>query len=131
MKQENIDRIKKLLRNASEIKNLFKILIPKWKANPNHYDKTRYGFAGGDGDGWYKPCTLHFQAWAGTYGCSSTYKQIDTDPDVFNEHLIKWLNNHKEDVMLGIAESIEAEASSLKAEAEKELQKQADMLAGI
>jgi len=120
---KNLEQIKKLLANANEIKDLFERKIPMWKANKDTYDKTRFGFVEGGSDGWYKTCetNIHFGAWAGTYGDSSTYKQIDLDGDIFKKHFVNYLNRNKQEIMMAIAKQIEEEAKKLKDEAKKEL----------
>lgn len=127
---EAVDKIKKLMENVNEIRRLFLQKIPKWKAEPKTYDKTRWGFVEGDNDGWYnsQTVTLHFGSWCGTYGDSSTYKQIDLDGSIFRNHFMKYLNNNKEQIMMAVADSIEKEAVLLKADAEKELNKQLSKL---
>lgn len=127
---EAVSKIKKLLENVNEIRRLFLQKIPKWKAEPSTYDKTRYGFVEGDCDGWYKgqTITMHFGAWMGTYGDSSTYKQIDLDGEIFRRRLLKYLNDNKQSIMLAIADSMEEEAALLKKEAESELNQQLSKL---
>lgn len=123
---ETVEKIKKLRHNADQIKDLFVKKIPMWQADPETFDKTRWGFVQGDNDGWYssQTITLHFGAWAGVYGNSSVYKQIDLDGDVFRAHFLKYLNNHRAEIMMGVAESIEVEAAGLKSNAEAELNKE-------
>lgn len=125
-----VSNIKRLMNNVNEIRRLFLQKIPLWKSDPGHYDKTKWGFEEGDHDGWYKgqAITIHFGSWAGTYGDSSTYKQIDLDGDIFRKHLLKYLNTHKEQIMMAVADSIEQEAVSLKTDAEMELNTQLSKL---
>lgn len=123
---EKFEQIKKLRKNAEAIKKLFNELIPKWKEDPKYYDKTSFGFREGGSGGWYKNCEslIHFEAWCGTYGDSSTYKQIDMDGDVFKTHFLKYLNANKKEIMMSIANSIELEAKTLKEKAEEEIKAQ-------
>lgn len=127
---EAVNKIKVLLENVNEIRGLFLQKIPRWKADSATYDKTRWGFVDGDCDGWYKgqAITMHFGAWAGTYGDSSTYKQIDLDGDIFRRRLLKYLNDNQEQIMLAIADSIENEAALIKKDAEHELNQQLSKL---
>lgn len=120
---EALKQIKKLLENVNQIRNLFINKIPMWNKDRDTYDKVRVGFVEGGSDGWYDDCEtiIHFAAWCGTYGSSSTYKQIDLDGDVFKKHFMKYLNNNKQAIMMGMAESIENEARELKSKAEDEL----------
>lgn len=128
---ENLETIEKLLKNSSEIVNLFNVKIPKWDADRKHYDKVRVGFSEGSSDGWCTPVTLHFLAWCGTYGDSSTYKQINTDHEIFNKFFIKYLNNHKKDIMMGVADLIYKEASTLKEKAQKELESKLELVKSL
>lgn len=128
-----VETIKKLTNNVNEIRRLFLQKIPTWLKNRKHYDKIRWGFVEGDNQGWYKgqTITVHFGAWCGTYGDSSTYKQIDLDGDVFRKHFLSYLNANKEAIMLAVADSIEAEAKGLKANAQQELTDQMNMLSEL
>jgi hypothetical protein len=127
---ETVEIVKKLRRNVNSIRNLFLQKIPKWKAEPKTYDKTSWGFEERDNDGWYKDqaITLHFSSWAGTYGDSSVYKQIDLDGDIFRKHFMAYLNNNKESIMLAVADSIEKEAKTLVDKASSELNKQLESI---
>lgn len=127
---KTFEQIKKLRENVSQIRTLFNDLIPKWQIDRETYDKTRWGFVSGGSNGWYKDCEIliHFEAWCGTYGDSSTYNQIEMDGNVFKTHFLKYLNANKKDIMLSIADSIENEAKSLKEKAEEEVREQLLML---
>ncbi len=130
---ENLEQLKKLIKNSDQIKDLFERKIPLWQSQKEKYDKTRYGFVEGGSDGWYKSCEInvHFAAWSGCYGDSSTYKQIDLDGDVFKKHFIQYLNSNKKEIMMAIAIQIENEAKQLKNDAEKELNEQLSLLRGL
>jgi hypothetical protein len=127
---EAVSKIKRLMENANEIRRLFLQKIPKWKADKATWDKTRWGFTEGEGDGYYKgqSMTIHFGAWAGTYGDSSTYKQIDLDGAIFKSRLLKYLNDNQEKIMLAVADSMEKDAALLKESAETELKQQLSKL---
>lgn len=127
------ETIKKLRHDVNEIRRLFLQKIPKWLADKKQFDKTQWGFVEGDNDGWYKgqTITIHFGAWCGVYGNSSVYKEIDLDGEVFRNHFLSYLNKNKEAIMLSVADSIENEAKSLKADAEAELNKQLSNLAEL
>lgn len=125
-----VEQIKTLMNNVKEIRTLFIEKIPLWASDKKTYDKTRWGFKEGGSDGWYKSCetTIHFEAWMGVYGDSSTYKQIDMNGEVWKKHFLKYLNTNEQSIMLAVADSMEKEAVELKAAAEKELQDQLDTL---
>lgn len=119
---ENLEKIEQLLKNFGEIKNLFDVKIPKWSSDKQHYDKVYHGFSEGSDGGNYNPVSLYFFARCGTYGDSSTYREISMDAEIFAEYFIKYLNRNEKDVMMGIAELILKDAAFLKEKAKKELE---------
>lgn len=125
---KNLDAIKKLRNNANEIYTLFNILIPKWKADPKHYDKVGWGFCEDTRFNACSPVNISFASYKGVYGDSGCSTQLSLDTEVFSNHLVKYLNDHKEEIMLAIADSIELQAKGLKSEAEKELNEQLEKL---
>lgn len=127
------EAIKILMENTNEIRRLFLQKIPTWTKDPKEYDKTSWGFEQGNHNDWYKgqEITLHFGAWCGTYGDSSTYKQISLDGEIFRKHFLNYLNRNKEQIMMALADSIESEAKQLKTEAASELQKEMDKLTAL
>jgi len=127
---QEFKKISDLVSAANEIFSLFKTKIPKWQKDRSHYDKVRYGFEQGTNDGWYKGAeiTIHFGAWCGTYGNSSTYKEFKMDGDIFKKHFMGYLNSHKESIMMSIHDSILIEAKALKDLAEKEVENQKKIL---
>lgn len=130
---KKFERIKELHKAYTEIEDLFLQKIPNWNKKPEYYDKVRVGFNEGDNDGWYteQAIKLHFGAWCGTYGDSSTYKEFSIDGVIFKEAFLRYLNRNKQDIMLGIAELIKKDALALKTEAEKEVQAQKDLIDSI
>lgn len=118
---ENNEKIKKLINNANSIYNLFNILIPKWQKDKATFDKVGWGFNEDDRFNACKSVSIGFSSHAGVYGNSSCYTQVHLDDDVFKKHLVLYLNNNKETIMLAIAEQIKKEAATLKQKAEKEL----------
>lgn len=127
---QTLELVKSLRANANEIYRLFKEKIPRWNTDRKHYDKFRYGFVQGDNDGWYKGQTIeiHFGAWCGVYGDSSTYKEISLDGEIFREHFLKYLNDHKESIMMGVSESMRIAAQKLVDKATEELNTELDKL---
>lgn len=130
---KTFEEIKKLKKSSQSIKTLFKELIPEWSENREIYDKIRLGFVQGGSNGWYpdNEILIHFEAWCGTYGDSSTYNQINIDGDVFKKHFLGYLNKNKMQIMMSIAESIDEEAISLKEKAEEEVKSQLAELAEL
>jgi len=123
-----LEEIKKLRRNAKEIRDLFLVRIPSWAEYPKTYDKTGWGF---NGDDRFKSCSnvqVFFYSLMGTYGNSSCTTQCSLDADVFASHLIKYLNKNQKAIMLAIADQIEDEARSIKEKAENELNQELNSL---
>ena len=125
---ENLNEIKKLRQNANSIYELFKVKIPKWSTDPRHYDKTGWGFNEDSRFNACKPASVAFSSYMGTYGYSGCSSQCSMDDKLFQEYLVKYLNQNKESVMLGIAKLLEEQAKSLKDKAEAELTAQMDKL---
>ena len=119
---ENLETIKKLRKNAGEIRNLFQNKIPKWKSDPHTYDKTGWGFNKDDRFNACTPISIAFSSHMGTYGDSGCSSECSLSADIFNKHLVDYLNRNKEQIMLSVADSIENEAKTLKEKAESELQ---------
>ncbi len=125
---QNLEKIKELRRNANNIYDLFNVKIPKWEKDKRHYDKTGWGF---NQDNRFNACqavSISFSSHMGTYGDSGCSKQCDLDKDIFQNHLIKYLNANVSDIMLAVAKSIEKEALGLKEKAESELNEQLEKL---
>lgn len=124
---KKLDEVKTLRRNVSAIRTFFNASLQKYKLD-SRCDKFNYGF---NIDDRFKACqgkTITFDSWAGYFGDSGCSNILSLSPEIFNKHLLKYLNNNKHTIMLAIADSIEKEASSLKGEAEKELQAELDKL---
>lgn len=124
---KKLDEVKELRKNVSAIRNFFNASLQKYKSD-SRCDKFNYGF---NLDDRFKACqgrTITFDSWAGYFGDSGCSNIVSLSSEIFNKHLLKYLNNNKHTIMLAIADSIEKDASSLKGEAEKELQAELDKL---
>lgn len=124
---KKLDEVKELRRNVSAIRNFFNASLQKYKAD-SRCDKFNYGF---NLDDRFKACqgkTITFDSWAGYFGDSGCSNIVSLSPEIFNKHLLRYLNNNKHAIMLAIADSIEKDAINLKGEAEKELQAEMDKL---
>lgn len=124
---KKLDEVKTLRRNVSAIRTFFNASLQKYKSD-SRCDIFNYGF---NIDDRFKACqgkTITFDSWAGYFGDSGCSNILSLSSEIFNKHLLKYLNNNKHTIMLAIADSIEKEASSLKGEAEKELQAELDKL---
>lgn len=128
---ESLQAIKKLRQNANEIYDLFNRKIPLWKTDPKHYDKTGWGFNKDDRFTACTPVSIWFSSHKGTYGDSSCSRQLSLDAGIFNTHLVKYLNENKESIMMAIAKSIEDQAKTLKQNAEEELNRELSKLAEL
>lgn len=116
-----VEIIQALRRDANQIRSLFKIKIPTWKADSS-YDKTGWGFNIDDRFSACGKIEIWFSSWMGVYGSSGSSSQLNLNKGTFGEHLVKYLNNHQEEIMLAIADSIEQEAKGLKEKAKGELE---------
>lgn len=124
---KKLDEVKELRRNVSAIRGFFNVNLQKYKED-SQCDKFGYGF---NLDDRFKACqgkTITFDSWKGYYGNSGCTNIVSLSPEIFNKHLLRYLNNNKHIIMLAIADSIEKDAISLKGEAEKELQFEMDKL---
>lgn len=128
---KTLEKVKELRQNVSEIRDLFNIKIPKWEQDKKHFDKTGFGF---NIDERFSACSsikIWFSSWMGTYGDSGCGTQTRLNKDVFEKHLVKYLNKNKKEIMLEIANSIELEAKELKSKAEEELNEQLKALSEL
>jgi len=128
---KNLETIQKLRNNVSQIRTLFKEKIKLWAEDEKYYDKTGLGF---NLDNRFSACSkieIWFSSWKGVYGDSGCSSQLDLDAEIFKNHLLKYLNLNKEEIMLKIADSIELEAKSLKDNAEEELNSQLKKLSEL
>lgn len=125
---EAVKEIKKLRDNANEIYDLFTSKIPKWSADKKRYDKIGWGFNKDSRFNACNPSSIAFSSHMGTYGDSGCSSQCQLDYEVFNKHLLLYLNRNVEAVMLAIAKQIEVEAQGLKSKAEAELNSQLEKL---
>ena len=124
---KKLDEVKELRKNVSAIRNFLNATLQKYKSD-SRIDKLDYGF---NKDKRFAACngvTITFDSLVGSFGSSSCSTIVNLSSDIFNKYLLKYLNNNKHTIMLAIADSIEKEASSLKGEAEKELQAELDKL---
>lgn len=124
---KKLEEVKELRRNVSAIRNFLNISLQKYKED-SRCDKFNYGF---NIDERFKACqgeTITFDSWAGYFGDSGCRSIVRLSPEIFNKHLLMYLNNNKHTIMLAIADSIEKDAKSLRCEAEKELQAELDKL---
>ena len=118
--------IKKIKDNADKIYTLFNKKIPAWLADRRHYDKVGWGFNGDDRFNACTPAKVAFYSYSGTYGDSGCSRECHLNNELFQEYLIKYLDENREAVMLGIADILYEKAKSLKSQAEDQLQKQLD-----
>ena len=124
---KKLDEVKELRTNVSVIRNFLNASLQKYKED-SLCDKFNYGF---NLDDRFKACqgkTITFDSWVGYFGDSGCSNIVRLSPEIFNKHLLRYLNNNKHTIMLAIADSIEKEAINLKNDAEKELLAELDKL---
>lgn len=122
------EKIEKLRENASQIRTLFNVRMPKWLDDQRHYDKTGVLFNFDDRFSACRKIEIWFTSWMGTYGDSGCGAQCSLDVEIFEKHFVSYLNANKEQIMMAVADSIEKEAKELKEEAEKEIKAQLSKL---
>lgn len=124
---KKLEELKELRKNVSAIRTFLNATLQKYKSDAR-IDKLDYGF---NKDKRFAACngvTVTFDSLVRSYGCSSCSTIVNLSSDIFNKHLLKYLNDNKHSIMEKIANSIEKEAINLKNDAEKELQAEMDKL---
>ena len=124
---KKLDEVKELRKNVSVIRNFLNASLQKYKED-SRCDKFNYGF---NLDDRFKACqgkTITFDSWVGYFGDSGCSNIVRLSPEIFNKHLLRYLNNKKHTIILAIADRIEKDEKSLRCEAEKELQAELDKL---
>ena len=123
-----LEKIKNLQANSFAIRELFNRKIPHWKTDPKHYDKTGWGFNQDDRFSACKGVLVWFDSHCGVYGNSGCSSQLSLSEPIFHRHLLGYLNTHKKEIMLEIADNIDREALKHKDEAEHSLTEELNKL---
>jgi hypothetical protein len=120
---QNIEKVKALRGFAENLRGAVDRWAEKY-SDRKHYDKQGFGFIYEDGRGCsaFTIPKLAFEAYTGTYGCSSVGRSWSVDSDLAKLYFTKALNQHKQTIFDSMAALAEAEAVSLSDAAAAELE---------
>lgn len=118
--------IKRLVENGRELKEFIEHKLPRLreevKKSKYGIDKHRDGFSTGAEIQSLNIKEFCYSSFSGSYGDSSTYSDISgLDMIMLRDYFIKYLNIHKDEIMLGVAELMITEAKNNRTIALKEL----------
>lgn len=118
--------IKMLVENGRELKEFIEHKLPQLreevKKSKYGIDKHRDGFSTGAEIQSLNIKEFCYSSFSGSYGDSSTYSDISgLDMIMLRDYFIKYLNIHKDEIMLGVAELMTTEAKNNRTIALKEL----------
>lgn len=118
---ENLKKIEDLLRASNDLKESINKFKNVYKADQKRYDKIGFGFNEDSRFQACEPLKLWLSTWKGVYGDSNCGNILSIDRDIFNKHLFKAIDKRKWELLNEVIETINAEASTLKEQALKEL----------
>lgn len=118
--------IKMLVENGRELKEFIEHKLPQLREEVKNskygIDKHRDGFSTGAEIQSLNIKEFCYSSFSGSYGDSSTYSDISgLDMIMLRDYFIKYLNIHKDEIMLGVAELMITEAKNNRTIALKEL----------
>jgi hypothetical protein len=119
---QNIDRVKALRGFAANLRGAVDRWAEKY-ADRQHCDKQGFGFIYDDARGCsaFSVPKVAFEAYTGTYGCSSVGRSWSVDGELAKLYFCKALNQHKQAIFDSMAALAEKDASNLKDAASAEL----------
>lgn len=112
---ENTDRILNLARNGKRLRKFVTEKLPRIREElydrNSKTDKHDDGFSKNESPCQSMTLNLCYKSFTGSFGSSSTYSDIaDMDTGLMAAYLVKWLNAHKDEVWLEIADMMIADA---------------------
>lgn len=117
MKQlEKTEAILRLARNGRRLRKFVVVELAKIRKAVSGRDKSSWDK---HEDGFYLNeevvqslnLKLCYKSFSGSFGCSDVYSDIaDIDKDLMKKYLVKWLNNHKDEILLEMADMMVADA---------------------
>lgn len=118
--------IKRLVENGKELKEFIEHKLPQLReeAKKSNYgiDKHHDGFSTGAKIQSLNIEEFCYSSFSGSYGDSSTYSDISgLNMNMLRDYFIKYLNIHKDEIMLGVAELMITEAKNNRTIALQEL----------
>lgn len=123
----NYKEIKSLAENGKGLKEFIEHRLPQLreeagKSNNYGIDKHWDGFSMETKCQSINCRELSYSSFSGSYGDSSTYSDIASlNTDLLRQYFIKYLNDHKDEIMSGVAELMIREARENKDIALKEI----------
>lgn len=121
MKLSEFENLEKTIKDISDS-------LTKWERilRDKHYDKKGVGF---NLDGRFSvfKISLSLDSWAGTYGNSSCYTEMNVGPDkVFESYFIKYLNRNVNRILATVLDDMISDFEKNKQVKIEELQKELD-----
>lgn len=118
---------KELLATGKQLKTFIKDKLPKIREESTisgyGIDKHNDGFCTEENIQSMNIRYLSFYSFSGSYGSSETYSDISNlNFDLMKEYFIKYLNNHKDEILIGVADLMINAAKKNKEEAIRELE---------
>ena len=126
----NIEKVKALRGFAQSLRGA----VDRWRekySDTRHYDKQGFGFIYKDSRGLaaFVVPEIAFEAYVGTYGCSSVGRRWNVDSDLARTYFAKALNQHKQAIFDSMAALAENDATLLTGAAKAELEQLRALLA--
>lgn len=118
---------KELLVTGKQLKTFIKDKLPKIREESTisgyGIDKHNDGFCTEENIQSMNIRYLSFYSFSGSHGSSETYSDISNlNFDLMKEYFIKYLNNHKDEILIGVADLMINAAKKNKEEAIRELE---------
>ena len=119
MKLEKTDKIISLAKNGAMLRKFVNERLPKVRQDKYGIIDRREGDVDKHEDGFYSnedPCQslsfrLCYKSFTGSFGCSSTYSDIaHIDKGLMEAYLLKYLNCHKDEILLEMAKMMLSDA---------------------
>ena len=113
---EKTDAILSLARNGRRLKKFVTETLPNIRKAVESRDKSGWnkhedGFSLNEDAVQSLNVRLCYKSFSGSFGCSDTYSDIaDLDKGLMKEYLVKWLNTHKDEILLGMADMMVSDA---------------------
>lgn len=132
---EKKEKAIELAAAGMELKKLVTETLPRIREEVLHRtttkDKHRDGFDYGRPVQSLYLGEISYASFTGTYGDSSVYSDLSIDSSVVRPYVMDYLNSHKDEIMLGVAELILEDARQMRDEAVKKYQDAIDKLKSI
>ena len=110
------DAILRLARDGRQLKKFVTETLPNIREavksrDKSGWDKHEDGFCLNEDAVQSLNLRLCYKSFSSSFGCSDTYSDIaGLDKDLMKEYLVKWLNTHKDEILLGMADMMVSDA---------------------